>query len=61
MNHKLLKIIACPICHGQLLFYTKNQKELICISDKIAYPIKDGIPVLIKNRARILSLSETDI
>ncbi|VFP78902.1 UPF0434 protein YcaR [Candidatus Erwinia haradaeae] len=61
MNPKLIEIIACPICHGRLFFYTTNQTELVCITDRIAYPIKDGIPILIKNRARIISTPKSHL
>lgn len=50
-DKKLLDIIACPICKGKLEFNQSNQ-ELICRFDKLAYPINDGIPVLLENKAK---------
>ncbi len=51
MDYKLLEILACPICKGKLQ-YQKEQQELICQWDKLAYPITDGIPVMLEDRAR---------
>lgn len=50
MNTKLLEIIACPICQGRLN-YDKEQDRLICSFDKVAYPINNGIPVLLAEQA----------
>lgn len=60
MDYKLLEILACPICKGQLL-YRKEAEELICKLDKLAYPIHDGIPVMLEDRARQLSESEQEV
>ena len=49
-DKKLLDIVACPVCKGKLDF-DKEAQQLICKFDKIAYPINDGIPVLLENRA----------
>jgi len=57
MDHHLLEIIACPICNGKLHFDKKNL-ELICQTDELAYPISNGIPVLLENHARDLSSLE---
>nr|BET44874.1 MAG: Trm112 family protein [Candidatus Aschnera chinzeii] len=57
MDHYLLNIIACPICHGKLI-YDKNKSELICKYNKLAYPIRDNIPILLKEEARKLSIDE---
>ena len=54
MEKRLLEILACPICKGELL-YDSQALELICKVDKLAYPIKDGIPVLIEKEARELN------
>ena len=51
LDHKLLDIIACPICKGKLS-YDKAKGELICRADRLAYPIEDDIPVLLESRAR---------
>lgn len=49
-NKKLLEIIACPVCKGKLE-YNKEDQQLICRFDKLSYPITDGIPVLLENKA----------
>lgn len=57
MDHRLLEIIACPVCLGKLIF-DKENSELICKIDHLAYPVRDNIPVLLENEARELSLEE---
>lgn len=59
MDKKLLELLACPICKGELLF-SKAEKELICKIDKLAFPIQEGIPVMLENEARVLSIEEMD-
>lgn len=54
MDKKLLEILACPICKGSLI-YDEDQQELVCRFDKLAYPIRDDIPVMLPNEARELS------
>ena len=49
-DKKLLDIVACPVCKGKLE-YDKAAQQLICKADKLGYPITDGIPVLLENRA----------
>ncbi|MFB6434720.1 MAG: Trm112 family protein [Candidatus Malihini olakiniferum] len=51
MDHRLLEIVACPVCKGQL-YYNKDKLELICKVDSLSYPVRDGIPVLLENEAR---------
>ncbi|AHE66475.1 Trm112 family protein [Legionella oakridgensis] len=57
MDRKLLDILVCPLCKGKLLL---KQEELICRFDRLAYPIRDGIPVMLENEARLISLEEKD-
>lgn len=57
MKTSQLEKLVCPICKGPLQHDAKAQ-ELICDNDKLAYPIRDGIPIMLKNDAR--SLSEPD-
>ncbi len=57
MDSKLLDILACPVCKGKLL-YDKTAQELICKFDKLAYPIRDGIPIMLEDRARRLAENE---
>ncbi len=57
MDKKLLDILVCPVCKGPLL-YNKEQQELFCKADRLAYPIRDDIPVMLEDEARRLSLEE---
>lgn len=59
MDKKLLDILVCPLCKGELI-YKRDNKELICKFDKLAYPIRDEIPVMLEEEARKLSLDEVD-
>lgn len=59
MDKKLLDILVCPICKGRLI-YKKEQKELICKADRLAYPIRDDIPVMLEDDARKIDLEEYD-
>ncbi|WP_348666516.1 Trm112 family protein [Arsenophonus symbiont of Ornithomya chloropus] len=58
MDYRLLNIIACPICHGQLIYDKK--KYLICKIDHLAYPIRDNIPVLLREKAKKLSFLDEE-
>jgi uncharacterized protein YbaR (Trm112 family) len=57
MDPKLLEILVCPVCKGPL-HYRKADKELICRPCRLAYAIKDGIPVMLADEARALSPEE---
>ena len=57
MDSKLLDILVCPLCKGPLL-YRKSRQELICKADRLAYPIKDGITVMLEDDARKLPPEE---
>lgn len=54
MDARLLDILVCPICKGPLQ-YDKTAQELICNGDKLAYPIRDGIPIMWADEARELN------
>ncbi len=54
MDKKLLDILVCPVTKGPLIYDKKNQ-ELISKSARLAYPIKDGIPVMLEDEARTLT------
>lgn len=58
INTKLLDILVCPICKGNLV-YLKEQQELVCNFDKLAFPIKDDIPVMLETEARELKSDES--
>jgi uncharacterized protein YbaR (Trm112 family) len=57
MDAKLLEILVCPVCKGPLV-YKKAESELICKPCRLAYPIKDGIPVMFEDEARQLPADE---
>ena len=59
MDKKLLDILACPLCKSPLL-YLKEQQELVCKADRLAFPIRDDIPVMLEDEARKLSSEEVD-
>ncbi len=55
MDTRLLDILVCPVCKGPLQ-YDKKAQELICKADKLAYPIRDGIPIMWAEEARELGI-----
>ncbi len=57
MDKKLLDILACPVCKGPLV-YLKKQNELVCKADKLAFPVRDDIPVMLEEEARQISSDE---
>ncbi|MGR8940151.1 MAG: Trm112 family protein [Gammaproteobacteria bacterium] len=59
MDKKLLDILACPICKSSLI-YDKAKQELICKPDRLAFPIRDHIPVMLEDEARALSFEEVE-
>lgn len=54
LNKNLLDILVCPVTKGKLIYDEKNN-ELISQDAKLAYPIKDGIPIMLKEKARNIS------
>lgn len=57
MDKKLLEILVCPLCKGPLV-YDKTNAELICKPDRLAYPVRDDIPVMLEDQARHLAADE---
>ena len=57
MDKKLLEILVCPLCKSELI-YKKDEQELICKADRLAFPIRDGIPVMLEQEARVLAAGE---
>lgn len=57
LDKKLLSILACPVCKGNL-YYDKEAAELICYGDRLAFPIRDDVPVMLENEARTLTPDE---
>ena len=59
MDAKLLEILVCPVTKGPLIF-DRERNELISRSARLAYPIRDGIPVLLEDEARKLTPEESE-
>jgi len=57
MDAKLLEILVCPLCKGPLV-YRKPEQELVCRPCRLAYPVRDGIPVMLEDEARQLPAEE---
>ncbi len=57
MDKKLLDILACPVCKGPLI-YQKDKNELVCKADRLAYPVRDDIPVMLEEEARLIPAEE---
>ena len=57
MDKRLLDILVCPVCKGPLR-YDKAKAELICKADRLAYPIRDDIPVMLEDEARRITEEE---
>jgi len=57
MDTKLLDILACPVCKGPLV-YRREAQELVCKADRLAYPVRDDIPVMLEEEARKLPADE---
>ena len=59
MDAKLLESLVCPVTKGPLV-YDRERQELLSKSARLAYPIRDGIPVLLEDEARKLSPEEAE-
>ena len=59
MDKKILEILVCPVTKGPL-YYDKQKQELISKSAKLAYQIRDGIPVMLEEKARTVSNEELE-
>lgn len=57
LDRNLLEIVACPVCKGKL-HLDQEHEELVCKFDRLAYPIEQGIPVLLEDKARELTSDE---
>ncbi len=58
LDKTLRQLLVCPICKGPL-DYQKKDQELICHTDQLAFPIRDGIPVMLPEEARALTSDAT--
>jgi len=55
MDHRLLDLLVCPVCKGPLEMLRDDllrPTELLCPADRLAFPIRDGIPVMLEGEAR---------
>jgi uncharacterized protein YbaR (Trm112 family) len=60
-DKRLLEVLACPTCKGPVILYSnENIQELVCRFDRLAFPIRDAIPVMLEEQARTLTLDELD-
>ena len=59
MDSKLIELLVCPVTNGPL-DYNRERQELISRSARLAYPIRDGIPILLENEARPLTDAELE-
>ena len=57
IDPRLLEILVCPLCKGPLV-YRREAAELVCRADRLAFPVKDGIPVMLEDDARRLDPAE---
>lgn len=57
LDRKLLQILVCPVTKAPLTYDEANQ-ELVCKASGLAYPVRDGIPVLLEGEARVLTTDE---
>jgi uncharacterized protein YbaR (Trm112 family) len=57
MDPKLLEILVCPVCKGPLV-HRREARELVCRADRLAFPVRDDIPVMLEEEARKLPPEE---
>lgn len=56
MDKRLLELLVCPICKGPLrTLGSGNSQELVCRPDRLAYAVRDGIPIMLPDEARVLA------
>ena len=58
LDHRLLALLVCPVCKGPLDMRRDEAHkpvELVCPADRLAFPIHDGVPVMLEGEARVLS------
>lgn len=64
MDHRLLELLVCPLCKGSLAPVRGADggpiQELACHADRLAFPVRDGIPVMLENEARVLPALDSD-
>ena len=61
IDHRLIELLVCPVCKGPLTLERNadaQPAELVCPADRLAFPIRDGIPVMLESEARTLTTEE---
>ncbi len=59
MDKRLLELLVCPVCKGPLRYVPSGTPpELVCRADRLAYAVRDGIPMMLPDEARSLSLGD---
>ncbi|WP_119156567.1 Trm112 family protein [Caldimonas tepidiphila] len=53
MDTRLLELLVCPVCKGPLEHH-RDAQELVCRADRLAFPVHDGIPVMLESAARVV-------
>ncbi len=56
MDHRLLELLVCPLCKGPLECQ-RTPPELVCNADRLAFPIRDGMAVMLEGEARALDVA----
>jgi uncharacterized protein YbaR (Trm112 family) len=59
MDTRLMELLVCPVTKGPMEYHRDTQ-ELVSRSARLAYPIRDGIPILLESEARVLSEDDTE-
>lgn len=59
MDKRLLDILVCPVTKGPLV-WDADRQELLCKASRLAYPVRDGVPVMLEEEARTLSDEEVE-
>ena len=62
MDPRLIAMLVCPICKGALKLRPAEPPqapELVCTADRLAFPVRDGIPVMLEDQARALAADES--
>lgn len=59
VDERTLAILACPLCKGKLV-WVRDQSELVCRGDRLAFPVRNDIPMLLSHEAREISHEELE-
>lgn len=59
MDKRLLDILVCPVSKAPLV-YDKKRNELLCRASRLAYPVRDGIPIMLEAEARVMTAEEIE-